>query len=105
MKFINLTPLTIALNSGKTFAPISTDTKECARVSASFTQIDGYFCRQQFGEIEGLPAPSEGVFYIVSALVFAATDRQDVIAPATGHPDCQRNEKGHILSVPCFLKK
>jgi hypothetical protein len=76
-----------------------------ARVTASFSDIVDGFCRQQFGEGEGLPAPQPNTLYIVSALVFGATERADVIAPATGHPDVVRNDKGHIVSVPAFVKK
>ena len=62
-------------------------------------------CQQVFGDVTGLPEPKEDTVYIVSALVLAATDRQDVVAPATGHPGCVRNEKGLIESVPGFVRK
>ena len=99
MRYINLTPHAISLNDGRTFAPSGT----VARVSATFTPLSGDFTSQVFGEIENLPEPEEGTFYIVSALVKGATTRGDVIAPATGHPDTVRNEKGHIISVPGFV--
>ena len=39
-----------------------------------------------------------------SAMVLAAcNDRSDLVAPATGHPDAVRSEKGHIVSVPGFV--
>lgn len=50
--------------------------------------------------------PEEGTIYIVSALVLAAAKekgRTDVVAPATGHPDCVR-ENGFIVSVPGFVR-
>ncbi len=104
--FINLTPHPIKLNSGEVFQPLSTDPKECARVSASFRDLDGLFCEQTFGEIYNLPDPVHGVVYIVSAIVKkAAADRDDVVAPATGHPDTVRNEKGHVVSVPRFVQR
>jgi hypothetical protein len=34
----------------------------------------------------------------------ACDDRDDVVAPATGHPDTMRNDKGHIISVPGFVR-
>lgn len=78
-----------------------------ARVSASYSPFneDG-ICSQTFGEISGLPEPEVGLYYIVSALVLAAAKnagRYDVVAPATGHPLCVRDEKGLIQSVPGFV--
>lgn len=47
----------------------------------------------QFGEVEGLPEPSNGVYYIVSRLVMAACpDRTDLLVPN----EVQRNDKGQI---------
>lgn len=98
-KTINLTPHAIILNDGREFKASG----QIARVSASFEEVRGGEYRQVFGEIENLPAPKEGVRYIVSGLVFAATNRKDVVAPATGHPETRRNKQGHILSVPGFI--
>lgn len=100
MNYKNLTPHPIALNDGRTF-----QSEGIARVSAVFSDIQNDCCTQSFGEVVGLPEPEEGVLFIVSALVFGATDRKDVVAPATGHPLCVRNDKGQIVSVPCFIKK
>lgn len=103
-EFLNLTPHKIVLNSGKEFAP----TGVVARVSNSFTDADADgICEVSYGAVESLPVPVEGVRYIVSAMVLAAVKelgRTDCVAPATGHPDCKRNEKGQIVSVPCFVK-
>lgn len=100
-KFRNFTPHEIVLNDGRSFP-----SEGIARVSASFTNFnnDG-ICRQEFGEVEGLPEPQEGVMLIVSAMVLSASDRTDLVAPATGHPDTVRNKKGHIVSVPGFVGK
>ena len=101
MKYINLTPHAITLNNGTTFEPSG----KVARVSTRFTAIsDDLLCHVEYGEVENLPAPEEGTMYIVSAMVKAATKRTDVVAPATGHPLCVRNEKGQIVSVPCFVQ-
>lgn len=54
-----------------------------------------------YGEIENLPEPEEGTIYIVSAAA-KEKGRTDVVAPATGHPDCKR-ENGFIVSVPGFV--
>ena len=101
-QFKNFTPHAIALNDGRTFA-----SEGLARVSASFSDFnaDGV-CEQQFGDVTGLPEPADGVLYIVSALVLTAAKvagRTDCVAPATGHPDCVRNE-GVIVSVPGFVR-
>ena len=107
---INLTPHTIKLNNGKTFPPSGT----IARVSAKFTYVTSpelmregiYVYKVEYGEIEGLPEPQENVLYIVSAMVLEAGEiigRNDLIAPATGHPKAIRNEQGQIVSVPGFV--
>lgn len=54
-----------------------------------------------FGEVENLPAPLAGYFYIVSGLVLSnVKGRGDVFAPATGPKDgAIRNENGQIVAV------
>ena len=75
-----------------------------ARVSNSFTEFDeDGVCRVEYGDVEGLPAPEPDTLYIVSAMVLAATGRDDVVAPATGHPACVRQD-GRIVSVPGFVR-
>lgn len=101
--FVNCTPHALTMNDG-TVIPVS---GTVARVTASFSDFnaDG-ICEQTFGEIQDLPQPKEGTYYIVSALVLAAakaSGRTDVVAPATGHPDCVRNQ-GMIVSVPGFVR-
>jgi hypothetical protein len=100
MDYLNYTPHKINLNDGRHFASIG-----LARVSSSFTEIVGDECQQVFGKVEGLPVQQEGVKIIVSAMVLAASNRSDLVAPATGHPLTKRNDKGHIISVPCFISK
>ena len=101
MNYINCTPHSIVLNDGRTFDPSGS----VARVSSSFTNVVNDVCSVVYGEVEGLPAPKEGTMYIVSAMVLSANStRTDLVAPASGHPDTIRNEKGHIVSVPCFVK-
>ena len=101
--FKNYTPHPIALNDGREFA-----SEGLARVSATFTSFDeNGVCEQQFGDVTGLPAPAADTLYIVSALVLTAAKqagRTDCVAPATGHPDCVRDEKGFIKSVPGFVR-
>ena len=101
--FKNYTPHAITLNDGREFA-----SEGLARVKATFTSFDeNGVCSQQFGEATGLPEPTDGVLYIVSVLVLIAVKlqgRTDCVAPATGHPECKRNDKGFIISVPGFVK-
>jgi hypothetical protein len=90
MVFINLCPHAIncADASGvvHTFVPSGT----VARVAASNQEMPslGGFRRTQqvFGEVQNLPAPQEGVCFIVSGVVLSALkgSRPDVIAPDTG---------------------
>jgi hypothetical protein len=101
LRVVNCTPHPIVLNDGTTFEPSGS----VARVSASFVEVEKGIYRQVFGDVIDLPEATEGTLYIVSAMVFNATDRQDVIAPATGHPETKRNEFGHIVSVPGFIIK
>lgn len=102
MNFINLTPHPIKLNDGRVFEP----TGQVARVSATFTEAIGDICSQEFGQVENVPEPVQGTKYIVSNIVLQAAKAQgrtDLVAPATGHPNTIRNEKGWIVSVPCFV--
>ena len=99
MTYENYTPHAIRLNDGREFQSLGV-----ARVEATFTDIEGDVCRQVFGEVQGLPAFRAGVSLIVSGMVLAASSREDLVAPATGHPATMRNEKGHIISVPCFVQ-
>jgi hypothetical protein len=97
--FVNLTPHDILLNNGTVFPKSGT----VARVVMTHGPFDeNGLCRTQYGEVIGLPDPLESVMYIVSAMVLAACKgrREDVVAPATGHPDCVRDAKGQIVSVP-----
>ena len=98
--FVNLTPHAIVMNDGRRFEPSG----NVARVSTSFTEVEGDFVSLITGDVEGLPSPQDGIFYIASSMVKSATTRPDVIAPATGHPETRRNDKGHIISVPCFVR-
>jgi hypothetical protein len=99
--FINLTPHAVKLNSGVEFPASGT----IARVTSSFTAFDeDGVAKVVFGEVQNLPEPAENILYIVSALVLAASKRADLVAPATGHPEAVRNEKGQIVSVPGFVR-
>ena len=56
-------------------------------------------------DIDGLPEPADGTLYIVSSIVLDACKkigRNDCIAPDTDR--ALRNEQGHIVSVPRFIR-
>jgi len=101
VKYVNLTPHEIHLNDGRVFPPSG----EVVRVSVTFTEVQGDTCQQIYGEVENLPPYQEGTRYIVSSMVMNALKEGhfDIVAPATGHPDCVRDAAGHIVSVPCFV--
>lgn len=105
-KFINLTPHDIKLNDGTIYPT----TDRVARVENTFSNFCCGISKVFYGEIENLPEPEDGVYYIVSAMVLAANNskprcrrRGDLVAPATGHPDCIRKD-GFIVSVPGFVR-
>lgn len=106
-EIINCTPhdIVVKVEGGdKVFKPSGTlprvDTRE-----SSAPSINGIPCvTQTVGEVTNLPAPTPNTFYIVSGMVFAATDREDVIAPDTGK-SAIRNDKNQIAAVTKFLRK
>ena len=54
-----------------------------------------------FGVVEGLPDPTPGILYIVSAVVLSrCVGRDDVVGPGTGPADgAIRDEAGRITAV------
>lgn len=102
---VNLTPHAVTV--GDVTYPPSGDV---ARVSVDHIDTGHRLCGQPiyrtvYGDVVGVPpCAGDGVFYIVSKLVVdASPDRFDLVAPASGHPDVVRNDKGHIVSVPGFV--
>lgn len=90
----------------KSYATEVEHSLKVARVANKFSNFCCGISTVFYGEIENLPEPEEGTIYIVSAMVLAAAKekgRTDVVAPATGHPDCVR-ENGFIVSVPGFVR-
>lgn len=103
MKLINCTPHAIrymGILEDITFEPSG----NIARVGVEEVELDNYmFVKNKYTEVEGIPEPKEDTLYIVSAMVFAATNRKDVIAPNTNK--AFRDELGHIIGVPNFIIK
>ena len=62
---------------------------------------------QVFGGVEGLPEPTPGTMFVVSAMVLSALrgSRPDVVGPGTGPNDgAMRNEKGQIVAVTRLVR-
>ena len=104
-RIINLTPHPISITDGPTFQPSGT----VARVSVQQEDagdINGIPVKKQvFGDITGLPDPQDDTIFIVSVLVLEAAKavgRNDLVAPNTAN--AVRDENGHIVSVPGFVK-
>lgn len=98
-KFVNCTPHAIKLNDGRVFNPSGS----VARVSSSFTDFTDDICTVVYGDLIGVPDVADDTLYIVFAIVLSASTRKDLVAPATGHKDCIRDDKGFIVSVPGFV--
>jgi hypothetical protein len=111
MKFVNLTPhaITICGFTGEyTMIPPSGSVCRVASNPGTISHPFGFPCYVAsptvYGEVEGLPAPQDGVAYLVSGMVLSALQagpiRRDVFAPGTGPNDgAIRNDKGHIAAV------
>jgi len=59
---------------------------------------------RRMGQVVGLPPFEEGVFFIVSSLVFEASERTDLLCPDTGKT-CIRDEHGNIIAVTRFVRR
>ena len=114
--FINLTPHSIAVRDVNNAITVFPASGTIARVGTSWEQGTdvGAFASftVTYTTIEGLPsiAGDGDEMYIVSAMVLEAAKAvshpllKSLIAPATGHANVSRNDKGHILSVPGFVR-
>lgn len=105
MRILNLTPhaLTFISANNNMERYIVEPSGVVARVAAhtesigSITTDDGFtipLTTTVFGQVEGLPAPEEGVVYVVSSLVAdRVPDRKDVYIPN----ESIRDDKGRII--------
>ena len=102
---VNLTPHPIVLDDGvnsKTYEP-SGEVARVTQESKTVGEVDGFTIKTLISVGDNLPDPKEGVQYIVSAMVLAQLpERQDLVAPNTN--EAARNDKGHIISVPGFVR-
>lgn len=89
MTLVNLTPHTIniVLGNGTFDVPASGTVARCSQSETVLgtVVVDGIeipITGQSFGEVVDLPAPKDGVFYIVSRLVASACpSRSDLLIP------------------------
>jgi hypothetical protein len=74
-------------------------------LEAPTAEVEGVPCiTRRMGRVVDLPEPCEGVFYLVSSLVFEASDRPDLLCPDTGKT-CVRDEHGNVIAVRRFIRK
>ena len=113
MKLFNLTPHKIVVYAANATKPtvIIEATGVVARVSSMMTEVDHSIgtllripvSRAEFGDVVGLPAPTEGIVYVVSGMVLDAVgraqpDRTDLLAPG----ELLRSPDGQILGCIGF---
>lgn len=111
-RIINLTPHQITvekdMGGGLTGSTVIEPSGKVARVKEKVEILPDegniLFVRTQWGEIQNLPEPKDGVYYLVSSIVFAATDRKDVIAVDTGPDSAIRDGNGNIKAVKRLKK-
>lgn len=109
-KIINLTPhdVVVHLEGEKKIYPKSGEVARVTTKSVQVGEVDGVpVFEQTYGEIEGLPDPQDGVYYIVSLVVRQAAQAQgrtDVISPDTSPSGAVRNEAGQIIGTKGFVR-
>lgn len=100
---MNLTPheITVITDGGNIVVPPSGTVVRVNSSKELVGVVDGInVFKTTFGDVDGLPAPKDGVTYIVSTLVLSALKgtRPDCVAPG----DAVRNEKGQVIGVTNF---
>lgn len=106
MKLINLTPHEIVINNKALPASGQIARVKVEQAEVTTLTLDGQtvpVVANSYGEALDLPAPQDGVGYVVSGLVLQALEAQgifrgDVFAPDTG-PSAIRGENGQIKAV------
>lgn len=102
---INLTPHPITIRPQDGEEIVIEPTAPAARVAVKSVQvgtIDGIPVMQsEYGAIENLPDPVDGVFYVASMLVAQRAARADVLSPDSG-PTAIR-EHGQIVAVRALV--
>jgi hypothetical protein len=123
LNIINLTPHAITLRaenedniipaSGKLARVISSINDDDPPAVVALLELDGsryipIYPPLAAGQIavDGLPAPADGVVYLVSLhVLMAVQNRPDVLAPGTGPNDAPiRNESGQVVAVTRLIR-
>lgn len=98
MKLINLTPHVIKIHNPERLLVALDSTDEIARVEVT-TEPQGsigdiIIYRNTYSDVTGVPAPVDGVSYVVSAIVrLALPNRSDVLSPG----DLLRSPEGQPI--------
>ena len=104
MKFVNLTPHAITVE-GLGTKPASGTIARVSVAQRDMGTCGGVRLRQSVkGMVEGIPAPLDGVTFIVSGMVLVAlagSRLADVVAPDTGSDAIREN--GQIVAVRGFI--
>jgi hypothetical protein len=83
---VNLTPHLIRIARGNDILELPS--AGLARVTSTEIKVgehDGIpLVKTKFSEVVGLPAPTPGTIFVVSAIVAAHANRDDVVSPDTG---------------------
>lgn len=104
MRLINCTPHEITIGDINIPASGILPRVETIETEASIPDLDFPIVTQTTGEVEGLPESEDGTMYIVSRMVFEASDRFDLLVPDTGKT-AVRDNNGRILGVTRMIRR
>ncbi len=96
---VNMTPheLNIVIDDEVTIAVVPSGI--VPRVSTKIEKIADGIVTTKMGDVEGLPEVVTGKLLIVSALVKAASGRDDLVSPDTSPTGAVRDDNGRIVGV------
>lgn len=100
MNIVNLTPHTINIINGDKNVAIA-PSGNIARVASSTEQVGEVEVAgmiipvtvSKFGDVVGLPEPTEGTIFVVSGMVAGQVSREDVFSPG----EQVRNDAGQVI--------
>jgi len=103
-RLVNLTPhpVRVLKENGELVMELPPEgiVPRCAEEVEPYTEVNGIpVVRKRLGAVEGLPAPEDSVYYVVSrAVAEAARGRDDLLIP----DDLVRDEKGRVIGCRRF---
>lgn len=106
---LNYTPHTITIcgDDGAVVREIpSSGVARVTTTSVNLPSVDGIpVVATEYGSVEGLPEPQEGVALIVSMIVATALpNRSDLYRPDTGPANVVRDADGRIIGVKALTR-